>query len=58
MPRLKFSIAELKCAFWKWMPKQNFFAVDFGDTEETREETINHLWWHFVEILQGIEKQP
>lgn len=38
------------------MPKQSFFAVDFGDTEQSREETINHLWWHFVELLQSVEK--
>jgi len=59
MPKLNFTIGELKCAFWTWMPKnQQVFAVDFGETEETREETIQYMWQRFVEILQSVEKKP
>ena len=58
MPKLKFSIAEIKCAFWEWMPKQSVLAIDFGDTEESREETIRYLWQHFFRILSRVERSP
>ena len=56
MPKLLFRIGAIKCAFWEWMPKQQFFAVDFGSTEETREETINYMWKRFAEVLQSVER--
>lgn len=58
MPKLSYKIAAIKCAFWEWMPKQQFFAVDFGKTEATREETIGYMWKRFVEILQSVERKP
>lgn len=58
MPRLNYKIAELKCAFWKWMPKQQFFAIDFGENEEEREETVETMWKRFMGILQNVEKSP
>lgn len=58
MPKLNYKLTQIRCAFWKWMPSQNLFAVDFGETEETREETIEWMWRHFVDVLQGIEKKP
>lgn len=56
MPKLKFAVAEIQCTFWEWMPKQNLFAVDFGNTEESREETIRWMWKRFVKILQSVEE--
>ena len=58
MPKLKFVVGEIKCAFWEWMPKQSILAVDFGSTEETREETIQYMWDRFMKILQSVEKKP
>lgn len=59
MPKLSFKLGKIKCAFWEWMPKkQRILAVDFGDTEETREETIEHMWKRFMEILQSVERKP
>lgn len=59
--RTDFSVAQVRCAFFNWFdviaPRQSLFAVDFGETEQSREETINHLWWHFVEILQSVERE-
>ena len=54
-----FKKAQLKCAFWEWMPKnQRVFAVDFGETEETREETIEWMWRRFVEVLLSVAERP
>lgn len=56
MPKLSFKLAKIRCAFWEWMPKQKFFAVDFGSTPETREETMQYMWKRFVKLLQSVEK--
>lgn len=57
MPNLSYKLAEIRCAFQEWMPqKQRILAVDFGETEETREETINAMWKRFMEILQSVEE--
>ena len=58
MPKLNFRLAEIQCAFKEWMPKQRILAVDFGENEEEREETIQAMWKRFVEILQSVEKKP
>lgn len=60
MLRPQYKIAEIQCAFWEWMqiPKQRVFAVDFGETEETRKETIEWMWKRFVEILAAVERKP
>lgn len=50
----KFTKAEIKCAFWEWMPKQQFFAVDFGENDKEREETIEAMWRRFVDILLNV----
>ncbi len=59
MPKLSYKVAKIRCAFWEWMPKnQRILAVDFGETEEEREETIQAMWKRFMKILQGVEKSP
>ena len=58
MPKLNYKIAAVRCAFWEWMPNQRILAVDFGETEEEREETIQNMWKRFMKILQGVEKSP
>ncbi len=57
MPKLNYKIAAIRCAFREWMPKnQRILAVDFGDTEEEREETIQSMWKRFMKILQSVEE--
>lgn len=59
MPKCSFRLAEIQCAFWEWMPKnQRILAVDFGENEQEREETILAMWKRFAEILQSIERKP
>ena len=62
MPKLKFPIGAIKCAFKEWMhhlmPNQSVLAIDFGETEEAHEETMDYMWKRFVKILQSVEKSP
>ncbi len=59
MPKISYKLAQIRCAFQEWMPKgQRILAVDFGETEEEREETIQHMWKRFMKILQNVERKP
>jgi hypothetical protein len=61
MRKSEFSKESVKCAFFNWldmmMPNnQQFIALDMGETEEEREETLNKFWRKFTDVLLSVEE--
>ena len=60
MRESRFSKEVVKCAFFNWfdmmIPKQQFLALDMGETEEERNETVKKFWYKFVDVLLSVEE--
>lgn len=59
--RTEFSKIQIKCAFFNWidmlMPnRQQYLAIDMGESEDEQKATILKFWRVFAEMLLDVEE--